>query len=162
MNNVQAELIYAVVIVVVLLGLSGYFFWRQWLTLHNLPKLVELSPEEKRYRRSQAYRRITNSLFMVILAGLLISSYGLGQEKKARELATGIPQKDPEQQQFLTQYTTFWIVFALVLLCIIFLAFWDILAINRFARNQYRRLFAERREMIERQVAKLRRERNGY
>jgi hypothetical protein len=95
----------------------------------------------------------------------------MGQGQRAREIAKqtsdagqdGKPlQPDAERERFLTQYSTFWIVFALVLFCIIFLAFWEILAINRFARNQYRRIFAERRAMIESQVAKLRRDRNGY
>jgi hypothetical protein len=105
---------------------------------------------------------------MVILAGLLIGSYLLGQERRATELikaerpAPAAATSD-EQKRFVNQYSLFWIVFSLVLLGLVWLAFIDLWAIRRYAMRQYRQIQEDRRDMIEREVARLHgHERNGH
>ena len=170
MDHLNAESVFAAVIVVLLLGLAGYFAWRQWQTLRRLRGGTDLSPEERSFQRAQAWRRLISSVVMVALAGLLVGSYWVGQERQA--VLMGRPNAgavrgegqrlDPERQQFLTQYSTFWIVFGVLLLALVILAFLDMWSIQRFARKQFHRIHAERRAMIEREVAQLRRERNGF
>jgi hypothetical protein len=164
----NAEAVFAVVIVILLVGMAGYFAWRQWQTLRRLSQRTELPAEERQFQRAQAWRRLLGSLVMIVLAGLLVGSYWVGQERQATLLGqpdaargTGVPL-DPARQQFLTQYSMFWILFGVLLLVMVFLAFLDMWAIRRFARKQFHRIHTERRAMIERQVAQLRRERNGF
>jgi hypothetical protein len=166
-NDQHLELAYAIVIVISLLSMAGYFGWRQWQALRRLAREGEQVPlDERRYQRAQAWRRLTNCVLMVVLAGLLIASYWLGQERRAGELgamgAQGQTEPSPEQKAFVTQYTTFWIVFGVVLLAVISLAFVDLLAIRRFARKHLRQIQADRRAMIEEEVAAIRRQRNGF
>jgi hypothetical protein len=107
---------------------------------------------------------------MVVLAGLLVGSYLLGQERKANELLRAgrsepaVHNKNEEAaKQFVNQYSLFWMVFALVLLGLVTLAFVDLWAIRRYAQRQYRQIQDDRRDMIEREVARLRgHERNGH
>ena len=166
MKNVQTELVYAVAMVVVLLGLAAYVAWRQWLALRNLDRL---GPEERQYQRAQAWRRLASAGLMVVLAGLLITSYGLGQEERARELgrqgeARGDADRPPPNEadkRFLNQYLLFWSSFIAILLMLVALAFADLWAIRRFGQRQLRQIRADRRAMIEHQVAEIRRQRNG-
>jgi hypothetical protein len=170
-KSAHVELLYAVVIVLVLLGMAAYFAWKQWQTLRRLPGQTELGTDERRYQYAQAWRRLISSGLMVVLAGLLVGSYWLGQERRAVELGQpeqvadeGGERRLPsiEDQRFLTQYSTFWIVFGMVLLGLVFLAFLDMFAIRRFARKHLRQINADRRAMIEHQVAEYRRQRNGF
>ena len=54
------------------------------------------------------------------------------------------------------------IIFVMVLLGIIILAAFDILAIRRYGLRQYRQIQADRREMIQEEVARIRGQRNGF
>ena len=159
------ELIFAILMVVLLLGLGGYMGWRQWRTLRRLPHL-DLSSDDRKYQKTLAWRRLVSASLMVILAGLMISSYWLGQERKAQEMSQQEHRDDgqpsEEQKQFLTQYSTFWIIFGLVLLSLVGLAFLDLWTIHRFARRSLRQIQADRRAMIEHEVAEYRRQRNGF
>jgi hypothetical protein len=170
-NTTSFEIVYVIFIVGALLGLAGYFGWRQWRTLRNLRYQSDLSLRERSYMRSQAWLRLVSSLLMATLAGLLIASYWLGQEQHARELTEqsrsagpdGKPTPlDDDAKRFLTQYWTFWIIFALILFSLVSLAFIDIWTIRRFARQHLRQIQADRRAMIEHEVAQLRRQRNGF
>jgi hypothetical protein len=168
-NNPATELVYAVLIVVVLLGLAGYFAWRQLQTLRNLAKTENLSRDERRFQRAQAVRRLLSSGLMALLAAMLVGSYWVGQERHAQELGQAQVKDDGQQRvpddedrRFLTQYGTYWVIMVLILLMLVFLAFLDFLSIRRFARQQFRQIRDDRRAMIEREVAELRRLRNGY
>lgn len=170
MDHLNAESVFAVGIVVLLLALAGYFAWRQWQTLRRLRGRADVPREEHRFQRALAWRRLVASAVMVVMAGLLVGSYWVGQERQATLMGrpNSAPARaegerlDPEREQFLTQYSTFWIVFGVLLLALVVLAFLDMWSIQRFARKQFHRIHTERRAMIERQVAQFRRERNGF
>jgi ABC-type nickel/cobalt efflux system permease component RcnA len=159
------ELIFAIMMVVLLLGLGGYMGWRQWRTLRRLPHL-DIPGDDRKYQQTLAWRRLISAGLLIILAGLMVSSYWLGQERRAHEMSQQRQAEDTppsaEQKQFLTQYSTFWIVFGLVLLGLVGLAFMDIWTIHRFARRSLRQIQADRRAMIEHEVAEYRRQRNGF
>jgi hypothetical protein len=154
--------------VVILLGVAGYYGWRQWQTLGSLKQQPGLSAADRQYHKSQARRRLISSALMVILAGLLIGSYLLGQERRANDLIKAerlgpAAATSDEQKRFVNQYSLFWIVFSLVLLGLVWLAFIDLWAIRRYAMRQYRQIQEDRRDMIEREVARLHgHERNGH
>jgi hypothetical protein len=161
------ELVYAVAIVAVLLGLAGFVGWRQIRILRLLPATPS---DDQRFQRGQAWRRLISSGLMISLAGLLAGTYWFGQERRAAELAReraapadgeSRPAMNEEQSRFLRQYGAFWVGFGLVLLTVVVLAFYDLWALRRFARDSLRQIQSERRAMIEDQVAEFRRLRNG-
>ena len=55
-----------------------------------------------------------------------------------------------------------WIFLSSLLLAVIVIAFLDVRSTRRYGIRQYRQLQAERREMIEREVARMRSERDGH
>ncbi len=164
----QGQLIFGIVIIVLLLGMAGFFGWRQWQTLRDLPLQVELSAEDRRYTRNQAWRRMLCSVLMVVLAALIGLSFYLqepanqlglqGQQNRER----GDPRPlDPEQQRFFDIYWSFWGGTLLILLAIIVIAGIDFFAIRRYGRRHYRQIQADRRTMLENQIARIRSQRNG-
>src|ERR1700676_3685692 len=108
------EYFYAGLIVLVLVGLAGYYGWRQWQALRGLRRLDNLSSADRQYHQGQAWRRLTSCVLMVVLAGLLVGWYSLGQERRAQELSQANkaakargepPGPNPQQKQFVHQYS---------------------------------------------------------
>jgi hypothetical protein len=66
-----------------------------------------------------------------------------------------------EDRSFAYLYGSFLFVFVLVLFIVLVIAGIDAWATRRYGMQQYRKLMADRRAMIERQAARLREERNG-
>ncbi len=99
------------------------------------------------------------------MAGLLAGHFVL--EDPARNLIENrqLGEKrefNPEEQQFVKLYSTYWLITLLVLLAIIILAGIDFFAIRRYGQRHYRQIQADRRTMIENQLARLRSQRNGH
>ncbi len=164
------EHFYAAVIVAVLVGMAGFYAWRQWRALRRLPNQENLHPADRGYQRAQAVRRLVGCVLMLVLAGLLLGSYLAGQESVATALGTpgavtdegGQRKPSAEQLQFLHRYEAFWTAFCVVCLALLVLAYLDLRATRRFWLRSYRQIQDDRRAMIERQVARLRSERNGH
>jgi hypothetical protein len=106
---------------------------------------------------------------MVVLAGFLIGWFFL--ETRAQEITTQIGAAETEEEKqtlrnehqgFLEFFRYYWIGFLLVLLGIVGMAALDILATRRYGLRHFRQIQADRRAMIERQVARMRRDRNGH
>jgi heme/copper-type cytochrome/quinol oxidase subunit 2 len=114
-----------------------------------------LSDEEAQWRRGQAWRRLFGSALMLVLAGLLAWAVLVVGER-----AQNLPDT-PEAHHFLQLYTIVWIVFLLLLLALVILASVDIWFTRRFSLRQQRKILADRRAMLEREVARLRERRNG-
>jgi hypothetical protein len=72
-----SQIIFGGLLVVGLLGMAGYFIWRQARTLQWLRTANDLSPDERRYTRNQAWRRLLCSGLLVVLAGMLATSFVL-------------------------------------------------------------------------------------
>jgi hypothetical protein len=165
------EVFFGTLLVVVLLALAGYYAWRQVKTLRGLRMAEETAPEERHYLLRQARRRLFGSALMVLLAvmlvGLLVFLEGPVQKMSndlvaAREEGKGFENLTPEQRSLRTLYTLWNIGLLLTLLAVLATAGVDFLATRRFGRRQLRRIQSDRRAMIERQVARLRQERNGH
>jgi hypothetical protein len=164
-NPARIELALAVVIACVLLGLA-VFGWRQWLTLHARARQPELSPEDRHYFQAQANRRLIISAIMLVLAVLLAGIYlsGQGLPLTPPGGASAAPARPDEEstRSRNAQYSLLWIIFSLLLLGLVILAFIDMRAIRRYGLRHYRQIQADRRDMLEREVARLRSERNGH
>jgi hypothetical protein len=163
------QILFTSVLIVVLLGLAGFSAWRQWLTVRSLEGEDTLSAEDRLFVRRQVRRRLTCAGLMVVLAGLLALSFVLEgpanllveQGEAARARGEWRPL-DPEQQRFFHLWGGFWIVALLVLLGIIVLAGLDLFAIRRYGQRHMRQIQADRRAMINEQIARVRSQRNGH
>ena len=164
------QVIFGTLLVVVLLALAGYYAWRQVMTIRGLRVVEEMGLEERHYLQRQVRRRLFGSLLMVLLA-VMLGGMMLFLEVPAQELTEFIseartPDLEPvltqEQRRFRATYTLWIIGLLLILLAILATAGVDFLATRRFGRRQLRRIQSDRRAMIERQVARLRQERNGH
>ena len=164
------QIVFGILLVVLLLVLAGYYAWRQVQTLRALREPQDSAGDEQRYLRRRAWRRLVGSLLMVVLA-VLLGGMMLFLEERANELAEFSkaarergeePQLDADQRQFRLLYG-YWIIALLCsMLAMLAMAFFDALATRRYGLGQLRRIQADRRAMIERQVARMRQERNGY
>jgi hypothetical protein len=164
------QIAFTSLLIVVLLGLAGFSTWRQWRTLQTEEGQTDLSAEDRIFIRQQVRRRLWCAGLMVLLAGLLALSFVLEgpanqlvAQGEAAHKRSGEPQPfDPEQQRFFHLWSSFWIVTLLVLLVIIVLAGLDLIAIRRYGQRHLRQIQADRRAMIEAQIARFRSQRNGH
>ncbi len=165
----MTERITMAVLVAALVGVSWYYCRKAWRTLQATGPTCEMIPEERRFLRRQAWRRLVNGGFMVALALMLAGSYVLGLQSRAEAIGlereakavNGVkPPLTPEQQQFGRLFSGYVIVLLLLLALIIFLAGIDLFATRRYAITQLRRIQDDRRAMMERQMERWRQERN--
>lgn len=157
------ELTSGAILVVLLLAVAGYFSVQEIRKLRRSKTEPAGSEAEQLYVRRQAWRRLVCCGLLVVLAGLLIGAFLLegsvqGLIAQGRE---GDGEWNPEQRDFFRVYSIYWIVTLLVLLGIITLAAFDLWVIRRFSLREHRRIMADRREMIEREVRVIRQQRNG-
>jgi hypothetical protein len=164
-----AELVFGGVLVLVLLSLAGFYGWRQVRTLRGMKAPDERPEEERRFVRRQAWRRLVGSGLMVIFAGLLVGSVAFNASlrrlsERNEEAGRNNEERtlDAEEWEFAHTYAVYWIVCLLVLMAILATATLDLLAIRRFGRRQISQIQSDRRAMIEREVARMRRDRNGH
>jgi hypothetical protein len=163
-----AQLVVTIVFIILLGGLGLFYGARQIQALRQLKADDQSPPEERRHFRNQAWRRLASALLLLCLAGLLAGWFFFEEQaqavaeasKAARDRGeTGGP--DEADKPFIQFITGYWIVFLLVLLSVLGLAFWDLIALRRYGRRAFQKLQADRRAMIERQAARLREQRNG-
>jgi hypothetical protein len=154
-------------LVVALLGLAGFYAWRQVELLRQGPATDD--EEEDRFKRGLARRRLITSgllaLLGVLLAGALLflenPAQKLADRQDAREAAGQDRQLTGSDAAFARAYSIYWIVFVLLLLVCVVLAGADFWAIRRYSMRQFQKLREERRAMIERETARLREQRRG-
>jgi hypothetical protein len=158
-----AEFISGAVLVVVLLGLAGYFIWRQKKTLATLHR-SDLGPEDRLYVHKQVRRRLTCSVLMIVFAGMLIGWFFLEPEVRqgAPEHQAAAQDARADRANMLRLVTVYWIVALLIVFAILFLAGHDLLATARFGLRLQRQLEAEQRAVLESDASRLRQERNGF
>ncbi len=142
-------------LVAVLTVLAGFYAWRQVSMLRRLRGSHDLSDDEAQWRRGQAWRRLFGSALMLALAGLLAWAV-LVVGEHAQSLTD-----TPDAHHFVQLYTIVWIIFLLLLLALVVLAAVDVWFTRRFSLRQHRKILADRRAMLEREVARLRERRNG-
>lgn len=161
------ELVLIAVFSVLLLGLAVYFGRRQLQVLRTLRQPHELSVDDHRYFRRQARRRLICSILMVFLAGMLLGTIFF--EAELRELSRQMEalreravEPAGELNDTARWFLVYWILALLLLFAIIMFAAVDVWAILRYGLRHHRQLRAEHRAGLERDVARLRQERNGH
>jgi uncharacterized membrane protein YjgN (DUF898 family) len=165
----RMQIILGVAVIVILLAMAGWFAWQQFRTRQTLRRAPDLDPEERRYLQGQVRRRLLCSALMILLAGLLATSFYLEgpaselvREGEANRERGERPRPTPEQEQFVNIYSAYWAFVLLVLLGVVVLAGMDLMAIRRYGVRQLSRIRADRRAMLEGEVARLRSQRNGH
>jgi hypothetical protein len=149
-------------------GLALYFGRRQVQTLRLLRTVEAGNVDERRYLRAQAYRRLFCSGLMVLFAALLVGSIFLDLQRPAilKEVREA-RDKDPdarlteEQDRFVRLFSMYWITALLVVLLLLALAALDFWATARFGLRQHRQLQADHRSLLQQDMARHRRDRNG-
>ena len=151
-----SEIVFGSLLVVVLLLLSSYFGWRQLVVLRKL-RAETLPGAEAQYERRMAYRRLVSCgltlLLGLILAGALLLFDPAFMKIPATELT-------PDQRQMLRVWGGSWVAILLLLLVVVGIAAVDLWSTRRHALQQFRKLQADRRAMIQRQTMRLREERD--
>lgn len=151
-----------------ILMVGGYYLYSGIRTLRRTTPAFEMLPDERRFLRRQAWRRIINSFLMLLLSVELVAAYASGLPERIdgiiseRERATVNGVKPPltdEQRQSVRFFGGCVIAFMLQLGVVIALAGLDFWATRRYALSKFRQIATERRAMIQRQLTKWREER---
>jgi hypothetical protein len=158
-----------IALVATLLLVAGYYARVQIRTLRRTTPAFEMLPDERRFLRRQAWRRLVNSGLMLLLAGLLVGAYASGMEQRGAELgerrqkireAEGAAGKmSDEDRRFTRIYGGYWITCLLLLGAIIAMAGIDLMATRRYALTKLRQIQTDRRAMLQRQLERYRQER---
>jgi predicted ferric reductase len=147
-----SQIVWGVVLIATLVVLAGVYGWRQVRLLRRLRAGTELSADEARWRRGQAWRRLVGSGMMFALAALLATTFAFLER----------PPEQIEAQGLTVRYLASWIVILLFLMALVFLAAVDLWSTRRFTVQQLRRLQDERRAVIQEEIDRRRRGRNGH
>lgn len=165
-----SQIIFGAVLVVVLLFVAMLYGVRQVLALRRLPAAEEMGLEERAYLHGRARRRLVMSLLLLVLGVMLTAALmfletpaqRLADQREAQEQQGDSAPLSPEQRPFARLYLSFWIVFLLILMAVVLLAAVDLWATRRYGLRQHRKLIADHRATIEREIARYRQERNGH
>ena len=165
MNEIHAMLALVALLVLV----AGYYTRIQIRTLRRTTPQYEMLPDERRFLRRQAWRRLVNSGLMLVLAGLIVGAYASGMEQRGEELgerrekirqAEGAAGKmSDEDRRFTRIYGGYWITCLLLLGAILAMAGLDLMATRRYALMKLRQIQTDRRAMLQRQLERYRQER---
>jgi hypothetical protein len=150
---------------IALLGVAGFYAWRQIRTLRQLPLLSEA---DRRFSRRQAYRRLVGCALAVACVLCLMGAFSLADatselaaEGAAARARDERPQLDENQRALLNRYGAYWIGAMLFLMVWLLTAAIDWWETRRFGLQQRQQIRDDTRAEIEVEVARLRRERNG-
>src|SRR5262245_14151160 len=161
----MAPLIASILVLVVFVA-AAYFAWQQARILVGLRRAAGLSPEDYRYLRNQGWLRLFGCVLLVTVGVLMPWYYvggmdahidALGAAREAQ--ANGGPPLNAEQQQSARFAAGLVVTVLILLMVLMFVAAWDVWAIRRFGARHYRRIQDDRRAMLQRQLAQVRRER---
>jgi hypothetical protein len=148
-------------------ALAILFARQQVRTLRALKRNADMSQEDCTYVRRQAWRRLFGCGLLVAIALMLSVWYVNGLdagldafgEQRDRQVAAGQNRFTPEQEAARRFYIYYVNTMLLLLLGLLVLTGFDILAIRRYAARHSRQIRDDRRAMLERELAALRRER---
>ena len=160
----MTEHLFAILLIVALLGMSLWFAWRQAQALRWLRTQDQLMPEDRRYYQYQIVRRFIGCGLTLALACLLGGMFLFGVldgldrlsalGDQARQDGTQLTE---EQKDFVRFSFNYVLVIMLVLLMLLVLVFTDLVAIRRFGMRHRKRIREDRKAMLMRQLPLLRR-----
>jgi hypothetical protein len=153
-------------LVLLTLAVAGVFARQQVITLRGLPERAELSQEDRTYFRRQAWRRLVGCVLLVAIAAMMSVWFLSGQHIRIDEVGDDIQarraagqQLTPDQERAQRFFAYYWILVLSLLMVLVILAAIDLNAIRRFAARHVRQIRDDRRAMLERELAELRRQR---
>jgi hypothetical protein len=160
------EVFFGVLLVIALVGLSLYFGQAQFASLRRLRTLGAPLDDEGHYERRKARLRLVSCALTLLMAAqiaVILATHERTYGKVVREREGVEPGVEPtdEQRLLVRVYFSEWIAVLVVLLAALVLAALDLWATRRFAFRQYRKISDDRRAMIQRQVNRLREQKNG-
>jgi cell division protein FtsB len=163
------QIVAGAILVVIVIAVAGFFLGRQMQVLRELRRLPPETEEEERHLRRQTYRRIVSSTLLLLLGFLLATALlylegpaqKLAEERANLEVNGEKPELVGAERDFGRLYAVFWIGFLLILMTVVFLTAFDLWATRRHALREHLKIQADRRAMLEQQIARLRQERNN-
>ncbi len=144
-----------------LLVLALYSIYWQIENLKGLRK-PHIPSDDRRYRRNQAVFRLANGVLLLCLSAMIAGAFLSGMEQRATELGErheGLQQgqERPEvtdaDRDFLRIYSWYWISFLIGLFAVVSIAIVDLWATRLYGWAQLRRMQAEHRAILERDLA---------
>jgi heme A synthase len=156
------EVFFGVIIILVLLGVAGFFGWQQIQNLQLLRNKRDLPPDERIFLRRQIRRRLVCSVLMFLFAGLLAG--WLVIDSNLPDLRPANPDEKPGENPWIVMTALYITCILFVLFAILALAGIDLIATARFGFRSQRLLEIERRAVLEAEAARLRKkhhEQNG-
>ena len=162
-------MIFGLLLITVLLGLAGYFSWRQWQTRKRVRNDPEMNPLERQYLLAQVWRRWIGCGLMVIFACCLAGTGFL--EGRYQQLVNTSNQskedtetKEPkeEDKHFARFFTCYWVFTLLVFLMLIAVAGFDARAVLKEGVRKHRELRDSEKAMLEEEIRNFRRDTNGH
>lgn len=165
-----SQIIFGAVLVLVLLFVAVLYLVRQVQALRRLRVTEEMALEERTYLHGRARRRLVTSLLLLVLGGMLlidlvfleVPAQRLADQRAKVQQQSDSPPFNEEQRSFARVYGWFFVLFLLVLMIVVFLAGLDYWTTRQYGLRQRRKLLDDRRAMIEREVTRMRQERNGH
>jgi hypothetical protein len=130
----------------ILIAIALYFAWRQRTTLAILRYHVSMPSDQRRYLLKQCYRRLFNSVLLLVLAGMMFGSLFLDFEPMRAEAPI---DRDAASKHSLRILSAYFITMLLLLMVILTLAILDFWATARFSLQQQKQLLAEHQAMLQ-------------
>src|SRR5262249_43991077 len=147
----EMELIFGIAIVLVLLGVAGYFGYRQIQNSQKLSRDRDIPNEERQFIRRQIRRRLVCCVLMVIFPGFLAGWFVI--EDRLPERIANNPEEKPGENPWVEMIVYYWSLALFVLFTILALAGLDAIATARFGLRSHRALEIERRTVLEAEAA---------
>ncbi|WP_020471255.1 hypothetical protein [Zavarzinella formosa] len=142
------------------LGLSLIAIVALRFQFRNLARLKRqaFASDDRAYLRAQCRRRILTSGLLLVLAMLLAGAYVSGGQQRFEaigELSEQDPPATPtdDDREFVKLWSIYWIVTLGVLFFVVLTAVVDYVAVAMYGRSQLRRIQAEQRELLDRDLA---------
>jgi hypothetical protein len=152
------------ILAAILVFMAGWTVRSQFKIFAQLRSPDSMADEDRRYLTKRSRGRIVNSIFILILGGMLAWTYLSGNEQRAEEIGqkNEAARNDPniprvelseEERAFMKFYIGYWIAFLLILFIVFTHAILDFWATRRYAVNEMKRIRDDQKVLLERDLA---------